>query len=165
MSPKGQTFHGISNGAGILNMANRPSKEFQRKGAVPSIDRIVETGIYVNDLAGARSFYESVLGLEFVSEEAGRHVFLKAGKNMLLLFRAEMTLKEGRLPTHGASGSQHFALQIRDEDYDAWTKHLKERGVKVEQEVDWGSSHSIYLRDPAGNLVELITSGNWPVDE
>lgn len=146
-------------------MANRPGKEVQRKGVAPRIDRVVETGIYVSDLAGARNFYESVLGLEFVSEEAGRHVFLKAGKSMLLLFRAERTLKERKLPTHGASGSQHFALQISDEDYGAWIKRLKERGVEVEQEVDWGSSRSIYLRDPAGNLVELITSGNWPVDE
>lgn len=131
----------------------------------PRVDRVVETGIYVEDLVGARRFYESVLGLEYVSGEAGRHVFLKAGKTMLLLFRAERTLEEKKLPPHGAAGSQHFALQVRDEDFDAWKGRLQGMGVTVEKEVSWGRSRSVYFRDPDGNLVELITEGNWPVDD
>jgi catechol-2,3-dioxygenase len=102
--------------------------------------------------------------LELVQAEQGRHIFLKAGKSMLLLFRADRTLKETKLPPHGAEGSQHFALQIEEEDYGAWKARLRDSGVKVEQEVTWGSSRSIYFRDPDGNLVELITAGNWPVE-
>jgi catechol-2,3-dioxygenase len=132
--------------------------------SAPRIDRVLETGIYVKDLKRARRFYESVLGLELVSEEKGRHVFLKAGKSMLLLFRAERTLEESKLPPHGAAGSQHFALQVREEDFDSWKVRLKEKGVEVEKEFNWGVSRSLYFRDPDGNLVELITPGNWPVE-
>lgn len=130
-----------------------------------TIDRVVETGVYVEDLQKAKRFYESVLGLRVVAEEPGRHVFLKAGKSMLLLFRAEKTMKETRLPPHGAAGSQHFALQIREPDYEPWRARLGEMGVAVEQEVSWGGSRSLYFRDPDGNLVELITPGNWPVED
>lgn len=38
-------------------------------------------------------------------------------------------------------------------------------GVDIEIEVGWKEkSRSLYFRDPAGNLVELITPGEWPVD-
>jgi hypothetical protein len=34
--------------------------------------------------------------------------------------------------------------------------------VAIEQEVEWPKGgKSIYLRDPAGNLVELVTPGMW----
>jgi catechol-2,3-dioxygenase len=39
-----------------------------------------------------KDFYISILGLEFVSEEMGRHVFLKAGQSMLLIFNPNKTL-------------------------------------------------------------------------
>jgi catechol-2,3-dioxygenase len=33
-----------------------------------------------------KDFYVNILGLEFVSEEKDRYVFLKAGQRMLLIF-------------------------------------------------------------------------------
>jgi hypothetical protein len=38
-----------------------------------------------------KEFYVNRLGLDLVSEEEGRHVFLKAGKSMLLVFNPEKT--------------------------------------------------------------------------
>ncbi len=129
------------------------------------VRKIVETGVYVDDLDAARDFYTKVLDLEFYSGEPDRHVFLKAGKSMLLLFRAAATMQEKRLPAHGASGVQHFALEIEDADYDSWRKRLSDQGVAIEKEVDWGKGRSLYFRDPSNNVVELITKGNWPVDD
>ena len=37
------------------------------------------------------------------------------------------------------------------------------RGGGSEGEDEKGKS--IYFRDPAGNLVEFITRGNWPVED
>jgi catechol 2,3-dioxygenase-like lactoylglutathione lyase family enzyme len=51
--------------------------------------KIVETCIYSSDLEAMKDFYIKNLGLEFISEEKGRHVFLKAGKSMLLIFNPE----------------------------------------------------------------------------
>ncbi len=132
----------------------------------PGVEKVVETGVYVKDLDRAEAFYREVLGLELVGKEGGRHVFLKAGSSMLLLFQAEKTLKEERLPAHGATGVQHFAFQVRRESLEAWRIRLKQWGVPVEFETDWpAGGHSIYFRDPEGNSVELITPGVWPLDE
>lgn len=54
--------------------------------------KIVETCIYSSNLEAMKDFYTKSIGLEFISEEKGRHVFLKAGKSMLLIFNPEKTI-------------------------------------------------------------------------
>jgi catechol 2,3-dioxygenase-like lactoylglutathione lyase family enzyme len=129
---------------------------------VGPIIRVVETGIYVDDLARAEAFYTEVLGLAVIARDPERHVFFRAGDGVLLAFIPEATMQEGDLPPHGAVGPGHFALGIAAEDLDDWRRHLVGRGVAVEKEVAWPhGARSIYFRDPAGNLVELITPGLW----
>ena len=57
------------------------------------ITRIVETSLYVHDLATSEKFYTDVLKLRPHSRAPGRDVFLIAGKSMLLLFNPAL-LKE-----------------------------------------------------------------------
>jgi catechol 2,3-dioxygenase-like lactoylglutathione lyase family enzyme len=65
-------------------------------------------------------------------------------------------------PAHGSRGPGHYALGIRPETLDAWRRRLTESGVAIEQERTWPlGGVSIYFRDPAGNLCELITPGVW----
>lgn len=127
------------------------------------IKAIVETAIYVDDLLAAETFYGAILGLPVMGKEPGRHVFFQVGMaNVLLVFMAAATLKGGLLPPHGASGPGHFALGIEAESLDAWRKHLRDRGVSIEREVEWPrGGKSLYFRDPAGNSVELLTPGLW----
>ena len=41
-----------------------------------------------------------------------------------------------------------------------------QKDIVIEKEIVWGNRNgSIYFRDPAGNLVEFITKGNWPVED
>ncbi|MFL6391927.1 MAG: VOC family protein [Nitrososphaeraceae archaeon] len=135
----------------------------------------METCIYSSDLVKMKDFYIDILGLEFVSEEKDRHVFLKAGQSMLLIFNPNKTLandmantSSAQLPTHGAFTPPsiiHFALEIEKQNYDNAKYMLNEKSIKIEKEVIWEKgSDSIYFRDPAGNLVEIITPGSWPVD-
>ena len=42
---------------------------------------------------------------------------------------------------------------------------LKEKKIRIEKEIKFGKSKSIYFRDPVGNMVEFITSNAWPVDD
>lgn len=129
---------------------------------MPRLETIVETAVYVDDLAAAERFYGEVLGLTPHWAEAGRHVFFAVGDRMLLVFRAEATLKGDVLPAHGARGPGHFALGIPTDDLDRWREHLLARGVAIEQEVTWPlGGRSLYFRDPAGNSVELITRCVW----
>jgi catechol 2,3-dioxygenase-like lactoylglutathione lyase family enzyme len=48
--------------------------------------KIVETSIYSFNLEKMKEFYVDKLGLDFVSEQKGRHVSLKTDKNLLLIF-------------------------------------------------------------------------------
>lgn len=130
------------------------------------INKIVETAIYVQDLERSEAFYENTLGLGFDSRQAGRHVFLKAGKSMLLIFNPHATLAETSLPAHGTSGVAHLAFEIEPDDYDKWKETLSQHRVPVEKEVTWpNGARSIYFRDPDNHAVELVTRGNWPVTD
>jgi catechol 2,3-dioxygenase-like lactoylglutathione lyase family enzyme len=132
--------------------------------------KIVETSIYSSDLERMKEFYVDKLGLEFVSEQSGRHVFLKTDKNMLLIFDPSVTTTE-KETNHGAStppSMVHIAFEIEIEDYEKAKRLLGENEIKVEKEIIWKNSiksRSIYFRDPAGNLLEFITRNHWNVVE
>jgi catechol-2,3-dioxygenase len=116
-----------------------------------------------------KNFYIKYLGLEFVSEEKGRSVFLKAGKSMLLIFNPTNTLNNTNklFPIHGAMTPPsiiHFALEIQKEDYEKWKYILLDNKIRIEKEIELRNSRSLYFRDPTGNLVEFITNNAWPVD-
>ena len=131
--------------------------------------KIVETCIYSSELKEIKDFYMNKLGLDFVSEENGRHVFLKAGKSMLLIFNPESTLNDSIsiFPIHGAitpPSIVHFALEINTADYEKWKDLLSKKQINIEKELKIGNSRSVYLRDPSGNVFELITENAWPID-
>jgi catechol 2,3-dioxygenase-like lactoylglutathione lyase family enzyme len=127
------------------------------------IQNLVEAAAYVDDLDRAEHFYRDVLGLPLIGKDAGRQAFFRVGdRAVLLIFLAESTLKGDRLPPHGARGPGHFALGIPAESLDSWRTRLDNFGVAIEQEESWpAGGHSLYFRDPAGNLVELVTPGIW----
>lgn len=128
------------------------------------VQAVMETCLYVDDLDEAEEFYGGVLGLDLHAKEAGRQLFYTVGPSMLLIFDPAATRDGGDLPGHGVDpGDQHYALEV--DDLDAWRDRLADHGVAIEQEVTWpGGAESLYFRDPAGNLGELVTPGLWPVD-
>ena len=128
----------------------------------PPLGGLHEAALYVDDLKAAERFWRR-LGLQLVGKEPGRHVFFRAGRDMLLLFDAAATADPGDVPAHGAEGPGHVALDVPDaEALDAWKEHLAVAGVEVEHEHAWPSGgRSLYFRDPSGNSVELITRGSW----
>ena len=130
--------------------------------------KIVETSIYSSDLEKMKEFYVDKLGLTLVSEQKGRHVFLKTDKNMLLIFNYGVTGAE-KETGHGAStppSMVHVAFEIESDEYEDAKDLLEKNNIQIEKEVVWENnikSRSIYFRDPAGNLVEFITRNFWQV--
>jgi catechol 2,3-dioxygenase-like lactoylglutathione lyase family enzyme len=125
---------------------------------------VLETCLYVDDLAQAERFYIDVLGLDFVSRQEGRHLFLRCGGQMVLLFNPLASRQAGddEIPTHGCFGPGHAAFAVGEADLPAWTEHLERRGVGIEKVHRWPSGgQSIYFRDPAGNSLELATPRLW----
>ncbi|HET9017622.1 MAG TPA: VOC family protein [Thermomicrobiaceae bacterium] len=127
------------------------------------VGTVLETCLYVDDLAAAEAFYRDVLGLELESRVAERHAFFRCGPAMLLLFNPEATrVPSGDVPTHGATGQGHVAFRATHAELDAWRDRLAEQGVPVETDLHWpGGGRSLYFRDPAGNCLELVTPDVW----
>ncbi len=129
------------------------------------LNRILETCLYVRDLDAAFQFYQDVLGLELFSKMDNRHVFFRCGNAMLLLFNPDITMEAGKdVPPHGAYGEGHVAFYVEKAEMEKWRRHLLEHSVEIEAEIAWpNGGESIYFRDPAGNSLELASSGTWGI--
>jgi catechol 2,3-dioxygenase-like lactoylglutathione lyase family enzyme len=132
------------------------------------IDRVLETCLYASDLDAAERFYAGVLGLEPHSREPERHVFLRCGESMVLIFNPDRTATAAgfvggvAVPAHGARGPGHVAFSIPDGELSAWREKLHAAGVGIEAEIAWpNGGRSIYVRDPAGNSVEVVDGEIW----
>lgn len=137
---------------------------------MPTLNGIVETALYVDDMERASKFYESVLGLGQIGGDAERlHAYAVANRDVLLLFKRGATAEPihipgGMIPPHDGSGQNHFALAIASADLPLWEKQLAEHAITIESRVHWPrGGTSIYFRDPDGNLVELATPGMWSI--
>jgi catechol 2,3-dioxygenase-like lactoylglutathione lyase family enzyme len=131
------------------------------------LEGVLETCLYVDDLAIAELFYGQTLGLEFVSRQERRHVFFRIGSGMLLIFDPlQSAAPDSALPRHGTTGSGHVAFAVNQRDLAAWQTRLHEAGVVIEQIVEWPSgSRSCYFRDPAGNSLELTSPAIWGIQD
>jgi catechol 2,3-dioxygenase-like lactoylglutathione lyase family enzyme len=82
---------------------------------------------------------------------------------VLLIFTRETAATPGRgVPTHGADGQGHIAFRVADGSLTEWCAHFAAMGVGIELQRRWDrGGESVYVRDPAGNSVELVTGAIW----
>jgi catechol 2,3-dioxygenase-like lactoylglutathione lyase family enzyme len=135
------------------------------------IARVLETALYAEDLAAANQFYGGVLGLERIAFVEGRHAFFRCGDGVVLIFdprstaNVPTTVNGAPVPLHGTTGAGHMALAVADAELPAWREHLETSGVAIESDVTWPrGGRSLYVRDPAGNSVELASPRLWGFD-
>ena len=135
----------------------------------PPLDGVLETCLYVDDMARARGFYEAVLGLAPMFTDERLTAYPVGGRSALLLFRrgttmATVHLPGGTIPPHGGAGPLHCALAIPAAALPGWEARLAAHGVAVEGRTTWPrGAISLYFRDPDGHLLELATPGLWPL--
>jgi len=123
--------------------------------------RLIETALYVEDVPAAVRFYQEVMGLPLLGGFGERGASFWVGEDVLLLFKADITLQGGELPAHGARGPGHIAFEIAPAEVEEWKQRLAAHGVPIEHDWTDATGTSLYFRDPAGNLLELITEGRW----
>jgi catechol 2,3-dioxygenase-like lactoylglutathione lyase family enzyme len=111
------------------------------------------------------AFYSEVLGLRLVDgPDALAAAFRLDDGGVLLIFDPERSGTPGRpVPSHGTTGPGHVAFSLGEDELDSAADELRERGVEIEREIEWPQGgRSIYVRDPAGNSVELVEGDLWP---
>jgi len=130
---------------------------------VPIPPRLVlETSLYADDLNAAEQFYGEVLGLDVVLRTEGNHVSFRCGPGVVHIFDPSSSRDRKSLPAHGAEGAIHVAFGVPTDQLAAWRRHFNRHDVAVEHTKQWGEGQrSIYVRDPAGNSVELVSNTLW----
>ena len=125
--------------------------------------RVYETVLYAADVPAAARWYADVLGLRVIDgpDELAVGFRLDDG-GALLVFDPERASRPGRpVPSHGTSGAGHVAFAV--ESLAEWEERFRGLGVEVELDKEWQQGgRSLYVRDPAGNSVELVAGDIWP---
>lgn len=123
--------------------------------------RLKQTGhvaLVVGDVEKSKTFYHGVLGME-IREEDPDHggTFLGVGVHghNVDLFPRE-AVSTGQLDELAGQRMHHLALEVAtEEDLVEAYNTLKEAGVQIENTMNHESQHSIYVKDPDGNRVEI----------
>ncbi len=128
----------------------------------PRISGFSHLAIVVTDLDAARSFYCDLLGFsELPRPDLGiPGMWLRVGDLQLHFIESDT------MPIPGP-GFPHFALHIASDRWDAVIEELRSSGASFLGEpstrFDFGVAvRAAFLRDPAGNTVELTDVGPLP---
>jgi len=134
----------------------------------PRLGGILETSLYVHDLARSRDFYARIFGFEEFLDDGRLCVMGVASGQVLLLFKRGAAAQPaptpgGVIPPHDGTGHLHLCFAIPRGELERWGSHLEAQGIAVESRVSWpGGAVSLYFRDPDGHSLEVATPGLWP---
>ena len=144
------------------------SDQRRELAAVPDVSHLLETSLYVANLARARAFYERLFGFPVIFEDQRMSALRIPGGGVLLLFVEGRSLTPnespgGTIPPHGGTGTLHLCFAIPKASLPAWEDHLRAEQVPLESRViQHFGGISLYFRDPDGHSVEVATPGLWP---
>jgi catechol 2,3-dioxygenase-like lactoylglutathione lyase family enzyme len=141
---------------------------------MPSALGMFEVQLVVSDLAAMTAFYRDALGLPVSLEDPRRgRTHFRTGRGQLILALAEseadaspgwpglppalLTSGDRRGPTPARHGPIHFAIEIEPTELVGRGEELRAAGHDVRGPFRWPNGRrSLYLRDPEGNVAELI---------
>lgn len=129
----------------------------------PKSEGILESSLYVDDVAVSTQFYEKIFGFRRISDFGERGCAMQAGNHQVLLL-----FKKGGsrvMPTaHDGDGQLHMAFAIAASELELWEQWLTENGITVEEKHTWElGGQSLYFRDPDHHLLEIATPGVWSI--
>lgn len=124
---------------------------------IHALDHLVLT---VTDLQATIGFYEAILGMQaksFIPADGGTRWALAFGAQKINLHQADAPFDPKA--AHPLPGSADLCF-LSDQPLSDWLAHLEHHDVRVEDGPVYrtgatGPIHSIYLRDPDGNLIEI----------
>ena len=112
------------------------------------------TGLWVQDLAKMRDFYERVIGLTVTdSDDEQGIVFFSSQPEVE---HHEFVLQRGRTAPPGSMLTHQISWRVDSvETLQMYHHRFKAEGVLVQQEVTHGNAYGIYFFDPEGNRGEV----------
>lgn len=131
---------------------------------MPGIRHLAEVVLLVQDVDRSVTFYRDVLGLTVISPDLHGPVFLQIGgpssgvpEQIVLVPRPAAA---PQLPAERAFRSlHHIGLEVAEEDFAQERERLQKLGYEVRTGVHpFLSVEAIYIDDPDGNEVELVTA-------
>jgi catechol 2,3-dioxygenase-like lactoylglutathione lyase family enzyme len=128
------------------------------------IDHVV---LRVADVPRALAFYEQVLGCRLEREQEDIGLWqLRAGSALIDLVNVDGVVgrRGGAAPATEGRNVDHVAIAIRPFQRAAVAAHLASHGVAIEGGAEdnygaTGDSPALYVRDPDGNMIELMGPG------
>ena len=127
-------------GLSLLAAAATPASALAQDAGVKATS-VNHLGIVVSNLQRSVDFYQKVLGLTVVSQEAANKIARMGLKSTLISLREAKPV-----------GVDHYALSIEGFDRDVVTKRLMQSGVTPGQDTDSG----FHVKDPDGVNVQLV---------
>lgn len=131
------------------------------------MQRVQCQGVHHITLVGADrqtsiDFWEGVLGMPLVFEQPNldapeqNHLYFDAGDGRLItVFTSESWRVDPAPNPTGTGNVHHLAFTVSRATFTQAAGRLRARGFANSGEVDRGFMHSIYFRDPLGQLMEL----------
>ena len=131
------------------------------------MQRVQTQGVHHITLVGADrqtsiDFWEGVLGMPFVFEQPNlddhtqNHLYFDPGDGRLITIFTSETWKPDSTPNPtGVGNVHHLAFNVSRATFPQAAKRLRERKIANSGEVDRGFMHSLYFRDPLGQLLEI----------
>jgi catechol 2,3-dioxygenase-like lactoylglutathione lyase family enzyme len=128
----------------------------------PKSEGVLESSLYVDDVARSALFYEKVFGFRVISD-FGERGCAKAGKRQVLLLFKKGGSRSTDSP-HDGAGELHVAFAVPASELMSWEAWLAENGIAVEEKRTWElGGQSFYFRDPDRHLIEIATPGVWSI--
>jgi catechol 2,3-dioxygenase-like lactoylglutathione lyase family enzyme len=129
----------------------------------PNIEGILESSLYVTEVARSAQFYGKLFGFQVISDFGERGCAMKAGNRQVLLLFKKGGSRDMPSP-HDGDGELHIAFAITASELASWEAWLEENGIAVEEKRIWPlGGHSLYFRDPDRHLIEVATPGVWSI--
>ncbi|MDP2966501.1 MAG: VOC family protein [Pelolinea sp.] len=114
------------------------------------ITKFATVTLWVDDFNNAIKFYRDVLGLELLTKP-GDMLHFKVGDSILVLAKGKFTQPSDAFPP------EFPQLALAVDDLDRMAAHLQNLQVELETNIqERRDSCWIKLRDPDGNLIELV---------
>jgi catechol 2,3-dioxygenase-like lactoylglutathione lyase family enzyme len=129
----------------------------------PKTEGILESSLYVTDVARSAEFYKKIFGFRVISNFGERGCAMEAGNHQVLLLFKKGGSRATDTP-HDGDGELHLAFAIPAAELARWEEWLVENGIALEEKHAWElGGYSLYFRDPDRHLLEVATPGVWSI--